>query len=97
MATFQVDGTKTTVSFEYTALTAKIADVLSDASEYLWKEELDEEGKVLNPFADATNQEKLNVVDAHVKRVIIDLANTFKSNKAQKEARELEADSEHII
>jgi len=97
MATFKVDGTKTKVSFEYEALTAKIADVLSDASEYLWKEELDEEGKVLNPFADATNQEKLNVVDAHVKRVIIDLANTFKSNKAQKEARELEADSEHII
>ena len=94
MVTFKVDGTKTTVTFEYTALTAKIQEVIGACAENLWVEETDEEGEVTNPFADATNTEKLNIVDKHVKSVLLDMANSFNSNKAQAEARELEKESE---
>ena len=35
------------------------------------------------------------VVDAHVKRVILEMANSHKSNKAQAEARESEKANKH--
>ena len=88
MATLSTKDDKTTITFSYTALTTKVQPILEACAEYLWKEETDEEGNITNPFDEATNQEKLNVVDAHVKRVIIDLANSHLSNEAQKEARE---------
>lgn len=97
MAKFTVSGTKTKVIFEYEALTAKVQAIIEDCAESLWVEETDEEGVVTNPFADATNQEKLDVVNAYVKMTILNKANSGKSNKAQREARELEADSEHVI
>ena len=93
MATFTVDGTKTTVSFEYTALTAKIQEVIGACAENLWVEETDEEGEVTNPFADATNTEKLNIVDEYIKDIIVNRANQFKLDKA-KDAVEVE---EHVI
>ena len=95
--TFKVSGDNTTVSFVYTALTSKVQAVINACAEYLWVEETDDEGIVTNPFAEATNQEKLDVVDKHVKRVLLDMANTHKSTKAQKEAREAEAASEYVI
>ena len=96
MATFQVSGTKTTVSFDYEALTAKAQSVIGACAEHLWKEETDEEG-VTNPFADASNQDKLDIVDAHVKSVLLDMANSFISNKAQAEAREDAEDSKLML
>ena len=81
MARFTVNGTKTKVIFEYEALTDKIASVIGDVAENLWREETDEDGVVTNPFEDATNQEKLDVVDKHVKGVIVDMANYFDLNK----------------
>ena len=82
------EGTNTTISFSYTALTAKVQEVIGACAEYLWKEETDEDGEVTNPFADATNAEKLAVVDKHVKDVIVSMANSFISNRDQKVARE---------
>jgi len=86
------EGTNTTISFSYTALTAKVQEVIGACAEYLWKEETDEDGEVTNPFADATNAEKLAVVDKHVKSVLVDMANSFNSNKAQKVARDAEVE-----
>ena len=62
MADFQVNNGNTTVSFDYTATTAKIQSVVGDVAENLWKKELNAEGEITNPFADATNQEKLDVI-----------------------------------
>ena len=88
MAKFTVSGTKTKVIFEYEALTAKVVAVIGDVAENLWVKETNKDGVVTNPFADATNQEKLDVVDAHVKSVIVDMANSFDSNKRQRVERD---------
>jgi len=89
MATITKLNGNTRVRFSYTAPSAKINSVLEDASRYLWREVTDDQGVVTNPFADATNQEKLDVVDAHVKTVILNLARTYRSREDQKVAREL--------
>ncbi len=94
-ASFSTENGQTTVTFWYTAPTATVAAIAGGAAEYLWQEEFDENGEVINPFDEATNQEKLDVLDAHVRRVIVDLANTNKSVKAQALARLAEADSEY--
>ena len=87
-ATTVLKDDKLTVSFSYTADTDNVQDVLSACSEYFWREETDEEGVVTNPFSEATDTEKLAVVDKHVKSVLVDMANSFISNKAQQEARD---------
>lgn len=88
MASFTVNGTDTTVKFEYTAPTAKVQEIVGAVSENLWQEETNEKGVVTNPFAEATNAQKLAVVDKHIKRVLVDMANSYLSNKSQQEARE---------
>jgi len=79
----------TRVRFDYSASSTKINSVLSDASKYLWKEVTDENGVVTNPLDSATNQEKLDVIDRHVKTVLLNLAKTYRSNDDQRVAREL--------
>lgn len=96
-ARFEVNGDKTKIIFEYEASTTLMQLIIGHAAKYLWKDETDVDGIVTNPFSEATNQEKLDVVYNHVKRVILDLANTFKSLKAQKDARELEKENEYQI
>lgn len=96
-ASFTVNGSNITIKIEYTAPIGTMQSVLGDAAEYLWIEETDEEGNVTNPFADATNQEKLNVLDAYIKSVIVNLANTHKSIKAQKAAREAEEQTKYEL
>jgi len=96
-ANFEVVNGKLKVVFWYQADLAKTQAILEDAAEYLWNSvygEYDEEGNLL-PFADLSNQEKLNLVDRHVRQVIIDLANSFKSTEAQRIARETEAAIPH--
>ena len=88
-ARFEVSGNKTKIIFEYEAETSKMQSVIEDAAEYLFKET--EEIK----FSDLSNQQKLDLVDNHVKRVVLDLANTFKSVKAQDAARELESENKY--
>ena len=97
MATLKTTDDKLTVTFSYTALTAKVQPILEACAAYLWKNETDEEGEISNPIADATAQEKLDVIDAHVKSVIINMANTHKSQEAQRVAREDAEDSKLVI
>ena len=85
--TFKIDGTKVTVSFAYTAKIALVQDVIDACAENLWVDEIDED-EVVNPFESASNQDKLNVVDVHIKSVLLNMANSFKSNQAQALARE---------
>ena len=95
--TFVTSEGTTTIKLEYSAPTAVVLDVITDAANYLWKEETDEDGVVTNPFSEATNQDKIDIVAAQVKQEIIDKANTFKSNAAQTVARETEAADEHTL
>ena len=93
---FVVDGDQTTVSFTWTALTTKILATVNDAVGYLYPaifgEVLDGEGKPI-PFAELTNQQKLNVLDAWLLKGILDLAKEHNRNAAIAEAREA-ADAE---
>jgi hypothetical protein len=90
--TFTVNGANTTIKFEYTALTTTILSIVGSAAEYLWNHGYGDHGTVEIPilFTSLTNQEKLNLVDTHLKQVVIGLANTFKSVKAQDIARAVE-------
>jgi len=98
-ATFLVDGTNTTVQFEYTKPTTTIQSIVGDAAEYLFNKGFGDHGTDESPiiFDDLTNQEKLNLLDAHVRNVIVDLANTYKSIQAQIVAREAEASNEYDL
>jgi hypothetical protein len=74
-------------------------EVVNDAAELLFERGQGDHGTEEEPktFEDLTAQDKLDLVKVHQKQVIVDLANTGKSQAAQKEARELEEDSKHII
>jgi len=93
---FNVIGTDTEVIFRWTAPTEVVLDIVGGAAEYLFDRTsvyTDDENPYV--FDDLTNQEKLNLVDAHFKQVILDLANTFKSLEAQRIARETEEQNKH--
>lgn len=98
-ASFVVSGGNTTIKLEYQATTAKVQSVVGDASQYLFDLGKGDHGTDEAPivFGDLTNQEKLDIVGDHVKQVIIDMGNTYKSNLAQTLARDTEAESEHTL
>ena len=98
-AEFEVIGSDIKVHFEYQAPSATVQSIVGSASEYLFDKGFGDHGDEENPivYADLSNQDKLDLVDAHVKSVIIALANTFKSIRAQDEARELEAQNVYSL
>ena len=89
---FTVSGTDTKITFEWTALTEKIVSIVSDCAEYLWNHGYGNHGTEEAPilFDDLNNNQKLALVEAHLKDVIINASNTFKSIKAQDAARDAE-------
>ena len=100
--TFVVNGTQTTVTFTYVALTQKVVDTVSDAVDYLYPaifgEVLDGEG-VLIPFDNLTNQQKLDVLDAWLLKGILDIAKEHNRNAAIATARDAantDADTKYI-
>ena len=96
---FTVNGTNTKISFEATALTTVIQNIVGSASEYLFNKGAGDHGTTEAPkvFADLTNQEKLDIVGKHLKQIILDMANTNKSVKAQETARSTEEASKYDI
>ncbi len=92
-AKFTVDGNNTKIIFEYETTTEIIQAIVEDASHYLWKEVIDSDVT----FEDLTNQEKLDLVNEHVKLVIMNLANTYKSIKTQEDARTLEEENKYNL
>ena len=91
MATVTTADGLTSVSFKYTATTAKIVAVVGDASEMLFDRGLGDHGDEETPivFADLTNKEKLDIVDGYIKDVIVNMANAKLLSKA-KDAVEVE-------
>jgi len=85
MATFTTADGLTSVSFKYTATTAKIVAVVGDASEMLFDRGLGDHGDEEAPivFADLTNQDRLDIVDGYLKNVIVNMANDFKLKSAK--------------
>jgi hypothetical protein len=98
-AKFTVSGTSTTITFTYTALTTQIQSIVGGAAEYLWNVGYGNHGDAEKPilFTSLTNQQKLDLVDEHLKRVVLDAANTQKSVKAQEAARTVEKASEFAL
>jgi len=92
MATTKVTDGMATVAFSYTATTAKIVEVLSDASEALFDRGLGDHGDEETPivFDDLSNQDKLDLVDAYIKDVIINMANAKLLSKAKDEVEVVE-------
>ena len=89
---FTVSGTDTKITFEWTALTEKIISIVGDCAEYLWNHGYGDKGTEEIPilFENLTNNQKLSLVEDHLKQVIINAANTHKSIKAQETARDVE-------
>ena len=87
---FEVDGTETTVTFEYTADLTKVQQVIFDAAHYLFDRGYGqaEEGEEQIEFDDLTAQQKLGLVDEQVKRSILSYAKSYSSDEAQEDAKE---------
>jgi hypothetical protein len=98
-SSFTVTGSDTKITFDYTAPTATIQSVVGDAAEYLWDKGAGDHGLEEEPilFTDLTNDQKLTLVEDHIKDVIINAANIFKSLKAQEVARTAEEDSKYSL
>jgi len=84
-ATVTTDNGNTTVSFAYTATTEKIVSVIGDCSESLFDRGRGDHGDEETPivFDDLSNQDKLDLVDAYIKDVIINMANAKLLSKAK--------------
>ncbi len=84
-----VDGSEVTVCLEYIASIAKSQDVIGYVAHYLYDHGKGDHGTDEEPttFEDLSNQDKLDLVDAHVKQVILDLSNTYMINVAKEAAR----------
>ena len=89
-ATFKVEGTDLRVTFTYLAPQAKMMEVAEDAAHYLWEHGYGDHGTEEEPilFDDLNNVEKLDLLDQHVKRVIIDVSKDYHVNNEQILARE---------
>lgn len=98
-ATISTSGANTTITLAYTAPNATMLSVVGAAAEYLFNHGYGNHGTEESPivFADLTNQQKVNLVEAHVKDVIINAANTHKSIAAQDAAREAEEENKYSL
>lgn len=87
--TFKVIDTNTEVTFKYTALKAKMLEIVGNAANYLYNNGRGDHGTEETPklFSSYTNQEKLDLVDTHIKEAVIALADTFVSLRDQDTAR----------
>ena len=87
--TFLVAGDKTTITFEYVADSTKVSNSLNDAVHYLYPAvfgDLYDENDVLIPFEELTNQQKLDVLDAWVRKTILDLAKQYDRKRILEES-----------
>ena len=89
-AEFKVENGNLRVTFTYIAPQAKMMEVAEDAAHYLWEHGYGDHGTEEEPilFDDLTNQQKLDLLDTHVRRVIIDVAKDYHVNNEQILARE---------
>jgi len=89
--TFEVHGDGTiTVAFAYTATADKITTTVGDAVHYLYPQTyagpLEVEGEAPIPFDELTNQQKLNVLDAWLRKSVVDFALQYDRQRIRNEA-----------
>jgi len=84
-AKFTVDGSNLVISFEYSAPLVQTTEVAVSAAHYLWEHGYGDHGTDEEPilFDDISNQDKLNLLDKHVLRVIMDIAQDYYVNSRQ--------------
>jgi multidrug efflux pump subunit AcrB len=87
------DGT-ITVSFDFTADLDKAQNAVNKASEFVYSaymvvDNSDPLNPIITPWEDLTNQEKLDVLDKHIKRTIMDAARAQLIQTAVNDARDL--------
>ena len=77
-----------TLTITYTGTPTKVNRILSLCSESLYPHyPIYNAEDVVIPFASLTNAQKLDVIDKHVKRVLMDSAKSFAVNSAMNIAR----------
>ena len=88
-AKFVVDGSNLIISFQYTAPVVRATEVAVLAAHYLWEHGYGDHGTEEEPilFDDISNQDKLNLLDQHVLRVIMDIAQDYHVNARQEAER----------
>ena len=100
-AKFVVDGSNLTINFEYSAPVVRATEVTVSAAHYLWEHGYGDHGTDEEPitFDDLTNQDKLNLLDKHVLRVIMDIAQDYHVNARQEAERILATEyaNENIV
>lgn len=72
-------GANTTIKHEFIGANAKIKKAYSSAAKYLWNHGKGDRGTEKKPivWADLTDQDKLDLVHAHLMQVIKDMAKTY--------------------
>ena len=86
--TFTTAGGKTTVTFTQTAPTAKMQAIVEAAAHWWFDGGMGNHGTTDAPilFTSLTNQQKLDIVDAYIKRIIIDAARAYNVQAAAQAA-----------
>lgn len=98
-ATFTVLSGNTTMTFVYTAPTAKVQSIVGDCAEYLFTHGYGNHGTEDKPilFLSLSNQQKLDMVDLYLKQCVVDAGNSMKSNRAQDVARNTQDASKYTL
>jgi hypothetical protein len=86
-ATFNTIPPNTTITFSYVAQTAKIQQVVTDCSHYLWNQGYGKHN-IDTTFESLTNQQKLDLIDLFLRNSILDMAKSFSVNLASNTARD---------
>lgn len=68
---FTVSGSDTTIIFQYTTPTTKMNNILTAAAHALWDLGY---GNHTVTFESLTKQQKIDLIDANIKQLVIDLA-----------------------
>jgi hypothetical protein len=81
-----INSDNSTVTFTLTSKTIVVNDIIFSAAHYLY--DLTEHEENGSSFEKSTLQYKLAIVEAHLMRVLIDLAQSYVVNAASKAARD---------
>ncbi len=85
MAKFTTANGKLKVTFEYTAATAQMTDILVAASKQIWKSNNAFEDPA--KFTALTNDQKLEIINQYLQKTVLELARASKAFDATEAAR----------
>lgn len=86
---FQISGSNIIVTFTYQAAAQKVQDTIGDAGEYLWKQGVRAPSTpAVSTYDELTNQQKLDIVDFHIRQDILNKAKALYVTQAMDMASE---------